>query len=156
LVKECAGPARATRSPEVEHVLALPDATRPSLRCLTDGQDTRFLSVGRSCTVTVTEHRQAEGHKHTHGPSCGHEAIIHEDHVDYVHDGHLHHEHEGHYDECTACQCSNCTDACARCDCSDCTCPTCNHNACQCASCSDSCANCACSSCTCPTCKHAA
>lgn len=42
--------------------------------------------------MTITDHRQAEGHSHTHGPTCGHEAVIHEDHVDYLHDGHLHHE----------------------------------------------------------------
>ena len=29
-------------------------------------------------TVT-TEHRPAETHKHTHGPGCGHEAVIHHD-----------------------------------------------------------------------------
>lgn len=32
-----------------------------------------------------------ENHDHQHGPSCGHTAVKHEDHVDYLHDGHLHH-----------------------------------------------------------------
>ena len=50
--------------------------------------------------MTVLEHRTAEAHGHTHGPDCGHDAVIHEDHVDYLHDGHAHHEHDGHYDEC--------------------------------------------------------
>src|SRR5262249_4223190 len=37
---------------------------------------------------------------HTHGPSCGHPAVQHGDHVDYLHDGHLHHAHGDHVDEC--------------------------------------------------------
>ncbi len=44
-------------------------------------------------------HREAERHPHEHGPGCGHEAVAHEDHVDYVHDGHRHAPHEEHYDE---------------------------------------------------------
>jgi hypothetical protein len=32
-----------------------------------------------------------DNHSHQHGPSCGHTAIKHGDHVDYLHDGHLHH-----------------------------------------------------------------
>jgi zinc transport system permease protein len=44
-----------------------------------------------------------ESHPHVHGPSCGHLAVEHGDHVDYVHDGHRHAVHvtgEGpHYDE---------------------------------------------------------
>ncbi len=78
--------------------------------------------------MTTVEHRQAEQHRHTHGPGCGHAAVVHGDHVDYLHDGHAHREHatEGgvHYDECTACSCDNCNDVCAVCDCADCTCPT--------------------------------
>lgn len=31
-------------------------------------------------------------HSHVHGPSCGHTAVRHGDHVDYLHDGHLHHQ----------------------------------------------------------------
>jgi len=44
-------------------------------------------------------HLEAEKHGHEHGPGCGHEAIPHDDHVDYVHDGHRHAPHLGHYDE---------------------------------------------------------
>jgi len=40
-------------------------------------------------------------HAHTHGPDCGHTAIVHGDHTDYLHDGHLHHAHEDHVDECS-------------------------------------------------------
>src|SRR5579859_5322530 len=36
---------------------------------------------------------------HTHGPTCGHEAIPHGDHVDYVVAGHLHHPHGMHCDD---------------------------------------------------------
>lgn len=49
--------------------------------------------------VARLRHRSAERHVHEHGPGCGHEAVLHGDHVDYLHDGHLHAAHEGHYDE---------------------------------------------------------
>ena len=89
--------------------------------------------------TATTEHRPAEAHQHTHGPDCGHLAVIHGDHVDYIHNGHAH-----------------CSDPCAVCECEDCTCPTCNHNTCSCEHCSDSCSSCTCEDCTCPTCTHAA
>jgi hypothetical protein len=38
-------------------------------------------------------------HPHVHGPSCGHTAVRHEDHVDYIDNGHLHHVHDGRIDE---------------------------------------------------------
>jgi hypothetical protein len=38
-----------------------------------------------------TQHCDPKTHTHQHGPSCGHTAVQHEDHVDYLHDGHLHH-----------------------------------------------------------------
>src|SRR3984957_1024074 len=111
-------------------------------------------------TMTTTEHRQAERHQHTHGPDFGLVYWLHGDHVDYLPDGHVHREHRAAdgvpYDECTACQCANCSDSCAICVCADCTCPTCNHNTCQCADCADACTNCTCADCTCPTCNHAA
>ncbi len=44
-------------------------------------------------------HARAERHDHEHGPGCGHDAVVHGDHIDYVHDGHRHAAHEGHYDE---------------------------------------------------------
>jgi len=46
-------------------------------------------------------HDKHDNHPHQHGPSCGHTAVRHEDHVDYVHDGHLHHPHGDHVDEHT-------------------------------------------------------
>lgn len=42
---------------------------------------------------TIGHHQE-----HTHGPNCGHEAIQHEDHLDYIVDNLLHHYHEGHCD----------------------------------------------------------
>lgn len=44
-------------------------------------------------------HQEAEDHLHVHGPGCGHEAVVHDEHVDYVHDGHRHASHGAHYDE---------------------------------------------------------
>lgn len=42
-------------------------------------------------TDMPTEHHHGD-HAHQHGPSCGHTAVKHGDHVDYLHDGHLHHQ----------------------------------------------------------------
>jgi zinc transport system permease protein len=48
----------------------------------------------------TTEHTAVpEDHGHEHGPTCGHPAVPHGDHVDYVHDGHRHAPHGSHYDE---------------------------------------------------------
>ena len=52
--------------------------------------------VGR---LAARSHRHAERHDHEHGPDCGHEAVLHDDHVDYLHDGHRHAAHQEHYDE---------------------------------------------------------
>lgn len=50
--------------------------------------------------VSVADHETTEEqHAHDHGPSCGHPAVEHGDHVDYIHDGHRHAPHGGHYDE---------------------------------------------------------
>jgi len=45
---------------------------------------------GHTCGAHDTSHR--------HGPSCGHPAVPHGDHIDYLVDGHLHHQHDGHCD----------------------------------------------------------
>ncbi|MFC4783577.1 metal ABC transporter permease [Nocardioides sp. MAHUQ-72] len=44
-------------------------------------------------------HEVTDDHPHEHGPTCGHVAVPHGDHVDYVHDGHRHAPHGTHYDE---------------------------------------------------------
>jgi hypothetical protein len=36
------------------------------------------------------EEAEHEHDDHEHGPDCGHEAVEHDDHIDYVHDGHRH------------------------------------------------------------------
>ena len=50
-----------------------------------------------SCTPTPT----CLGHaaNHVHGPTCGHEAIPHGNHVDYLMNGHLHFPHQAHCDD---------------------------------------------------------
>ena len=130
----------------------------PIARCeLLDAQAVRAVNRHSQTGGAVSpdlSHAPAESHSHTHGPGCGHTAVIHGSHVDYVHDGHMHHEHDGHYDECARCTCGNCDDACAICRCSDCDCLTCNHQTCSCPGCFDDCANCTCESCSCPTCSH--
>jgi hypothetical protein len=47
-----------------------------------------------------TAGHECGGHEteHVHGPSCGHPAVPHGDHVDYLVNGHLHHQHDGHCD----------------------------------------------------------
>ena len=49
--------------------------------------------------MTTTAHPTHETHAHTHGPDCGHQAVVHLNHVDYLHDGHRHAAHGDHYDE---------------------------------------------------------
>jgi zinc transport system permease protein len=49
--------------------------------------------------VQPQEHEVTDEHPHQHGPTCGHVAVPHGDHVDYVHDGHRHAPHGTHYDE---------------------------------------------------------
>jgi zinc transport system permease protein len=45
-------------------------------------------------------HHLAEPHSvHEHGAGCGHQAVAHDDHVDYLHEGHRHALHDGHWDE---------------------------------------------------------
>lgn len=64
---------------------------------------TTFLLVSAGAAVLrrvrLAAHTRAERHDHEHGPTCGHPALEHGDHVDYLHDGHRHAAHEGHYDE---------------------------------------------------------
>jgi hypothetical protein len=50
-------------------------------------------------TSPAEVHVTHSDHAHVHGEGCGHEAVLHGDHVDYLHDGHRHAPHDGHYDE---------------------------------------------------------
>lgn len=36
---------------------------------------------------------------HRHSAQCGHERVIHDDHIDYIVDGRLHHPHKSHCDD---------------------------------------------------------
>ena len=49
--------------------------------------------------MSTHDHKIHADHPHQHGPSCGHTAIKHGDHVDYLVDGHLHHPHGEHCDD---------------------------------------------------------
>jgi len=57
--------------------------------------------AGTSALRRLRRHQaaEAEDHPHEHGPGCGHEAIVHDDHVDYLHGSHRHAAHGPHYDE---------------------------------------------------------
>jgi DNA-binding transcriptional ArsR family regulator len=59
------------------------------------------LEVGGSNPAGCTPKHACSGHAktHTHGPTCGHEAVPHGDHVDYLVEGHLHHPHGDHCDD---------------------------------------------------------
>jgi len=56
------------------------------------------LSWARSALHARRQH-DVDDHRHEHGPGCGHEAVLHGDHLDYVHDGHRHAAHGAHYDD---------------------------------------------------------
>jgi zinc transport system permease protein len=62
-----------------------------------------FLAAVATSAVRTAVHARrrhhASVHRHEHGPGCGHEALVHGDHVDYVHDGHRHAAHGAQYDE---------------------------------------------------------
>ncbi|GAB3579539.1 hypothetical protein GCM10027579_05110 [Calidifontibacter terrae] len=49
-------------------------------------------------TVSAARRRRARrsGHPHQHADGCGHDAVLHQDHVDYVHDHELHAAHRDH------------------------------------------------------------
>jgi zinc transport system permease protein len=55
--------------------------------------------AGSILRASLHARHHASIHRHEHGPGCGHEALVHGDHVDYVHDGHRHAAHGGAYDE---------------------------------------------------------
>jgi hypothetical protein len=59
------------------------------------------IEVDSTNPAACTPSHACGGHAqaHTHGPTCGHTAIPHGDHVDYLVGGHLHHPHGGHCDD---------------------------------------------------------
>jgi zinc transport system permease protein len=61
-----------------------------------------FLLAALAAALRTAVHdrrRHVRAHTHEHGPDCGHEALVHGDHVDYVHDGSRHAPHGAEYDE---------------------------------------------------------
>jgi len=66
-----------------------------------DDVDEHVVSVSAGNPAACTPQHACSGHAadHTHGPTCGHEAVPHGDHVDYLVAGHLHHPHGGHCDD---------------------------------------------------------
>lgn len=55
------------------------------------GANASSCTPGHSCGA----HDKA----HVHGPTCGHERVPHDGHVDYLVMGHLHHPHGDHCDD---------------------------------------------------------
>ncbi len=63
--------------------------------------DEHVLGAGKTNPAGCTPTHTCTGHdvRHTHGGTCGHDAVPHGDHVDYVVTGHLHHSHDKHCDD---------------------------------------------------------
>jgi hypothetical protein len=68
--------------------------------------DGEYHHVQKDGTVAVhgsdadnTRKIAAADHPHNHNENCGHEKVVHGDHVDYVHDGEYHHQHNDHVDQ---------------------------------------------------------
>lgn len=65
------------------------------------GVEEHTLSVSATNPSDCTPSHACGAHDaaHRHGPSCGHTAVPHGDHVDYLVNGHLHHPHDSHCDD---------------------------------------------------------
>jgi hypothetical protein len=61
-----------------------------------DHVDEHVIAVDATNPVQCTPQTRCS---HKHGPSCGHEAVPHGDHVDYLVSGRLHHPHGDHCDD---------------------------------------------------------
>ncbi|MDX2183239.1 MAG: hypothetical protein SFW08_04565 [Gemmatimonadaceae bacterium] len=59
------------------------------------------IPVSSTNPAACTPDHTCSGHEagHVHGPTCGHAAVPHGDHIDYLVDGHLHHAHGAHCDD---------------------------------------------------------
>ena len=61
-----------------------------------------LAAAGGAAARTLRRRRAAPAghpHEHVHWDECGHEQVLHGDHVDYVHDGHRHAAHGDHWHE---------------------------------------------------------
>ena len=65
-----------------------------------DHVDEHALEVNDKNPAACTPSHSCGAHdtSHIHGPTCGHEAIPHGDHIDYLVNGHLHFVHSTHCD----------------------------------------------------------
>lgn len=63
--------------------------------------DEHMMENNSTNPSACTPEHDCGGHdrEHVHGKVCGHEAVPHDDHVDYLVNGHLHHPHDGHCDD---------------------------------------------------------
>jgi len=57
------------------------------------------IGAGGLRALHARRHHVPAEHTHEHGPGCGHQTVLHGDHLDYVHDGHRHAVHGAHYDD---------------------------------------------------------
>ena len=57
------------------------------------------VASGAARALHARHNHPARQHLHEHGLDCGHQQLMHGDHIDYVHDGHLHAVHGAHYDD---------------------------------------------------------
>ncbi|GAA3681247.1 metal ABC transporter permease [Yimella lutea] len=55
--------------------------------------------VAAARRAIILRRARAGTHPHRHYDGCGHDAVLHADHVDYLHDGHHHAAHDDHWDE---------------------------------------------------------
>jgi hypothetical protein len=63
--------------------------------------DEHIVAIGPTNPDACTPAHRCGDHEagHVHGPTCGHEAVPHGDHVDYLAGEHLHHPHGNHCDD---------------------------------------------------------
>jgi len=63
--------------------------------------DPHSIDVNDANPAVCTPQHACGGHatEHAHGPSCGHAAVPHGDHLDYLVNGHLHHPCAKHCDD---------------------------------------------------------
>jgi hypothetical protein len=69
--------------------MAAPRAQRPNIP----------ISKRNPESCTPLHECGAHDRSHTHGPGCGHDAVVHGDHTDYLVAGHLHRPHGTHCDD---------------------------------------------------------
>lgn len=62
--------------------------------------DEHTIAASNSNPSVCTPEHACNSHDvtHVHGAGCGHEAVPHDDHIDYLVGGHLHHPHGSHCD----------------------------------------------------------